>query len=80
MIEISEISLALGSIIEKNNKLEKKFGLKKGTIYNLTGIKQRTISNISETAESLAIRACKNSQKKEQAGCLGFIRGTSKDN
>lgn len=63
MIEISEISLALGSIIEKNSKLEKKFGLKKSTIYNLTGIKKRTISNNRETAESLAIRACKNLNK-----------------
>ena len=63
MIEISQISLALGSIIEKNSKFEKKFGLKKGTIFNLTGIKQRTISNNKETAESLAIRACRNLNK-----------------
>jgi 3-oxoacyl-[acyl-carrier-protein] synthase-3 len=63
MIEISEISLALGSIIEKNSKLEKKFGLKKGAIYNLTGIKQRTISNNKETAESLSIKACRNLNK-----------------
>ena len=63
MIEINQISLALGSIIEKNSKFEKKFGLKKGTVFNLTGIKQRTIANNKETAESLAIRACRNLNK-----------------
>ena len=63
MIEINQISLALGSIIEKNSKFEKKFGLKRGTVFNLTGIKQRTITNNKETAESLAIRACRNLNK-----------------
>ena len=57
MIEINEISIALGSITEKNSKIENEHNLKKGTIFNLTGIKQRTISNDKETAESLAIRA-----------------------
>ncbi len=63
MIEIDEIHVALGSIIEKNSKLEKKFKLKKGTIFNLTGIRKRTISNNKETAESLATKACKYFKK-----------------
>ena len=65
MIEINEINIALGSIIEKNNKIEKKFNLRKGTIYNLTGIKKRTIANNKETAESLAIKACKHFKKSK---------------
>ena len=36
MIEIVEINEALGSIIEKNSFIEKKFNLKKNTIFNLT--------------------------------------------
>jgi 3-oxoacyl-[acyl-carrier-protein] synthase III len=60
MIEIAEINIALGSIIEKNSTIENKFSLKKGTIYNLTGIKKRTIVNNIETAESLALKACEN--------------------
>ena len=63
MIEIVEINEALGSIIEKNSSIENKFSLKKGTIYNLTGIKKRTIANSKETAESLALKACKTFKK-----------------
>ena len=65
MIEISEIGLALGSKIEKNIKFEEHFELKKGSIFNLTGIKKRIISNETETAENLALRACKNLKKKK---------------
>lgn len=63
MIEIDEIGIALGSLIEKNIEIEEKFKLKKGSLYNLTGIKQRNISNKTETAESLAIQACKHLNK-----------------
>ena len=59
MIEIDEINVALGSITERNSKIEKEHHLKKGSIFNLTGIKRRTISNANETAESLAIQATK---------------------
>ena len=65
MIEIVEINEALGSIIEKNSLIEKKFNLKKNTIFNLTGIKKRTIANNKETAESLALKACKIFEKSK---------------
>ena len=35
MIEINEINIALGSIIEKNIPIEKKFNLKKG-LYSIS--------------------------------------------
>jgi len=63
MIEIDQIETALGSIKQKNSKIEKQFRLKKGSIFNLTGIKQRSISNKNETAESLALKACKSLKK-----------------
>lgn len=63
MIEIEDIKIQLGSTKEKNNIIEKKFSLKKGSIFNLTGIKQRSIANNLETAESLAIKACKKIDK-----------------
>jgi 3-oxoacyl-[acyl-carrier-protein] synthase-3 len=63
MIEIVEINTALGSLIEKNSTIENQFSLKKGAIYNLTGVKKRTIVDNKETAESLALKACKNFRK-----------------
>lgn len=65
MIEIDEIGIALGSTIEKNIKIEKKFNLKRGSIFNLTGIKQRKIARKNETAESLAIKSCKYLNKSK---------------
>lgn len=77
MIEINEINISLGSIIEKNSILEKKYNLKKGSIYNLTGIKKRTISNKKETAESLAISACRFFKKSKLSNITHIISVTN---
>ncbi len=77
MIEINEINIALGSIIEKNVPIEKKFNLKKGSIFNLTGIKQRLISNKNETAEYLAINACKKFNKLKLKNITHIISVTN---
>ena len=77
MIEINEIKIALGSIIEKNKSIEKKFNLKKGTIFNLTGIRQRLISNKFETAEYLAINACKKFNKSKLKNITHIISVTN---
>lgn len=77
MIEINEINIALGSIIEKNIQIEKKFNLKKGTIFNLTGIRQRLISSKRENAEYLAIEACKKFQKSKLKNITHIISVTN---
>ena len=77
MIEINEINIALGSIIEKNIQIEKKFNLKKGTIFNLTGIRQRLISSKRESAEYLAIKACKKFQKSKLKNITHIISVTN---
>jgi len=77
MIEIIEINIALGSIIETNSEIEKKFNLTKGAIYNLTGIKKRTIANKRETAESLAIKACNLFKKSKLGGITHLISVTN---
>ena len=77
MIEINEINIALGSIIEKNIPIEKKFNLKKGSIFNLTGIRQRLISNKYETAEYLAINACKKFNKSKLKNITHIISVTN---
>ena len=59
MIEIDEIQIYLGSLIEVNYIIEKKYNLKKGSIFALTGIKRRSIAKKNETSESLAYRASK---------------------
>ncbi len=77
MIEIKEINIALGSIVEENIKIEKKFRLKKGAIYNLTGIKKRTIANKRETAENLAIKSCINLRKNNLKNITHLISVTN---
>ncbi len=80
MIEIDEIHVALGSVTEKNDIIENKFNLKKGTIYNLTGIKSRTIAKYNETAESLAIKACKKFKKNKLKNITHIISVTNTQN
>ena len=80
MIEIDEIHIALGSITEKNDIIEKKFNLKKNSIYNLTGIKKRTIAKYNETAESLAIKACKKIKKNKLKNITHIISVTNTQN
>ena len=80
MIEIDEIHVALGSVTEKNDIIENKFNLKKGTIYNLTGIKRRTIAKYNETAESLAIKACKKFKKNKLKNITHIISVTNTQN
>ena len=77
MIEIKEINIALGSIVEKNIPIEKKFNLKKGTIFNLTGIRQRLISKNHETTEYLAIKACKKFNKSKLKNITHIISVTN---
>ncbi len=80
MIEIEKINIALGSIKETNKQVEKKFKLKKGAIYKLTGIKKRTIANKKETVESLAIKACKNFKNPELKKITHIISVTNTSN
>lgn len=65
MIEIAQIEISLGTRIEKNKYLENKFNLRKGSILALTGIEKRYISKNNETAENLAINACKKIKKEK---------------
>lgn len=77
MIEINEINIALGSNLEKNTLLEKKFNLKKGSIFNLTGIKKRTIANKNESAENLAFKACKRFKQSKLKDITHIISVTN---
>ena len=63
MINISNIYFKLGAKKEFNHNIEKKFKLKNNSLKRLTGINKRYISNKNETAEKLAINACKNLKK-----------------
>ena len=80
MIEIEKINIELGSITETNTQIERKFKLKKDSIYNLTGIKRRTIANKNETAESLAIKACRNFKRSEIEKITHLISVTNTSN
>ena len=64
MINIEDIFFNLGTKIEKNNKLEKKYNLKKNSLEKLTGINKRYISDKNIFAENLALQAIKKINKK----------------
>lgn len=65
---IKNLSLYLPKKIVKNSQLDKKFNLKKNTLFNLTGIKERRVCLNNENTESIAIKAAlkciKNYKKK----------------
>ncbi len=63
-INIKNISIYLPKNIANNSELDKKFNLKKNTLFNLTGIKKRRISSKYETTETIAIKAALNLVKK----------------
>ena len=65
MINISKIFYKLGKKIEYNSVIEKKLKLKKNSIYKLTGINKRFISDRNETSEKLALSVCKNLKNKD---------------
>jgi len=65
MIEFSKIKYHLAGNRESNAKLEEFFKLKKNSLFNLTGIKKRFISNKYETTENLAIKVCKKIDRLE---------------
>ena len=65
---IKNLSLYLPKKIIKNSELDKKFNLKKNTLFNLTGIKKRRVCANHENTESIAIKAalkCIRSYKKK---------------
>ena len=65
---IKNLSLYLPKKIVKNSQLDKRFNLKKNTLFYLTGIKERRICFNHENTESIAIKAalkCIRSYKKK---------------
>tara|TARA_Y100000768_G_scaffold289138_1_gene223288 strand:- start:5969 stop:6883 length:915 start_codon:yes stop_codon:yes gene_type:complete len=64
MIKFSEIAVSLGTNVEGNTELEKKFGWEKDKISLKTGINRRFISKTDETTEILALKAVSVLEKK----------------
>ena len=65
---IKNLSLYLPKKIVKNSQLDKRFNLKKNTLFYLTGIKKRRVCANHENTESIAIKAalkCIRSYKKK---------------
>ena len=65
---IKNLSLYLPKKIVKNSQLDKRFNLKKNTLFYLTGIKERRVCFNHENTESIAIKAalkCIRSYKKK---------------
>ena len=65
---IKNLSLYLPKKIVKNSQLDKRFNLKKNTLFYLTGIKNRRVCANHENTESIAIKAalkCIRSYKKK---------------
>ena len=56
-INIKNLKIYLPKKIINNITLDKRFGLKKNTLFNLTGIQKRRVSSNYETTESMAIKA-----------------------
>ncbi len=77
MIKISKIFFRLGKIKENNNIIEKKFKLKKNSLFKLTGIKERYLSNYEQTSENLALDVCKKLKKKEILSLTHIISVTN---
>ena len=65
MINISNIHFKLGKKKENNFSIEKKYKIKKKTIFKLTGIKNRFLSSKNETTEKLALDVLKKLSKKD---------------
>ena len=63
-INIKNLTIYLPKKIINNITLDKRFGLKKNTLFNLTGIQKRRVSSNYETTESMAIKATQNLVKK----------------
>lgn len=57
MISFTQIETALGSIVQSNNDISKSIGWSAEEIENKTGIKQRYLADVDETAEMLAEQA-----------------------
>ncbi len=64
MINFEKIFFKLGTKIEKNNELEKKYNLKKNSLQKLTGINKKYIADKKVFAENLALRVIKKIEKK----------------
>jgi 3-oxoacyl-[acyl-carrier-protein] synthase-3 len=64
LISFTQIETALGSIVQSNNDISKSIGWSAEEIENKTGIKQRYVANINETAETLAEEAVKKFDKE----------------
>jgi len=57
LISFTQIETALGSIVQSNNDISKSIGWSAEEIENKTGIKQRYLADVDETAEMLAEQA-----------------------
>jgi len=77
VISISNINFKVGEKKVNNFSIEKKFNLKKNSIFKLTGIKNRFISNKGETTEKLALDVCKKLKKKDFTGVTHIIGVTN---
>jgi len=77
MINISKIFYKLGSKIEYNSVIEKKLKLKKNSIFKLTGINKRFISERNETSEKLALDVSKNIKKEDLSRITHIISITN---
>jgi 3-oxoacyl-[acyl-carrier-protein] synthase-3 len=63
LISFTQIETALGSVVQSNNDISKSIGWSAEEIENKTGIKQRYVANVDETAEMLAEQAVRKFDK-----------------
>ena len=63
MINFEKIFFNLGTKIEKNNELEKKYNLKKNSLQKLTGINKKYVADKKVFAENLALSVIKKIEK-----------------
>ena len=77
MFNFKDIQIELGRKIEKNCLIEKRLGFKKNQIQEKTGIKKRYLANKQQHSETLAIKAVKKIQKKNNLTKLTHIISVS---
>ena len=69
VLKFEEFASKFGSILEPNNKIENLAGWTSDEIFEKTGIKQRFISDHTESSESLALDAIKKISEKHLSEC-----------
>jgi len=69
VLKFEEFASKFGSILEPNNKIENLVGWTSDEIFEKTGIKQRFISDHTESSESLALDAIKKISEKHLSEC-----------